>query len=146
MKWKIHKLRYELLHMYAAEKYVFYFYHLIHFIKFTIIPCLRFQRVAKPVVSCLQMSKKFNYGIYNFGEKKTLVTWPQWNGTEEFNLNDGNHIVWMTILCWTRCQMGLPTAQILKQSDTIFKRLLGNSLETCNLGEDKNYTVTSTYL
>ena len=44
--------------MYAAEKYVFYFYHLIHFIKFTIIPCLRFQRVAKPVVSCLQMSKK----------------------------------------------------------------------------------------
>lgn len=79
-------------------------------------------------------------------EKKTLVTWPQWHGTEEFNLNDGNHIVWMTILCWTRCQMGLPTAQILKQSDTIFKRLLGNSLETCNLGGDKNYTVTSTYL
>lgn len=87
MKWKIHKLRYELLHMYAAEKYVFYFYHLKHFIKFTITPCLRFQRVAKPVVSCLQMSKKFNYGIYHFGEKNfgnlATMTWhwgiqPEW--------------------------------------------------------------------
>ena len=62
--------------MYAAEKYVFYLYHLIHFIKFNITPCLRFQRVAKPVVSCLQMHKKFNYGRYHFG-KKTLVTWPK---------------------------------------------------------------------
>lgn len=61
--------------MYAAEKYVFYFYHLVHFIKFTITPCLRFQRVAKPVVSCLQMSKKFNYGIYHFGEKLRNSTW-----------------------------------------------------------------------
>ena len=87
MKWKIHKLRYELLHMYAAEKYVFYFYHLIHFIKFTITPCLRFQRVAKPVVSCLQMCKNLimediTLKKKNFGNLATM-TWhwgvqPEW--------------------------------------------------------------------
>ena len=64
--------------MYAAEKYVFYFYHLIHFIKFTIIPCLRFQRVAKPVVSCLQMCKNLimediTLKKKNFGNLATMT-------------------------------------------------------------------------
>ena len=78
--------------MYATEKYVFYFYHLVHFIKFTITPCLRFQRVAKPVVSCLQMHKKFNYGRYHFEEKNfgnlATMTW-HW----------GVQPAWQTTLC-----------------------------------------------